>query len=256
MAFDARITRKGSFLKVTDPEGRTVEVEGAEPEEARRFALDEEILSQRLAKTGGTPYRCVDIKAKVEEDLTLSAAAINAMRRDALNQLTAVRARHDLPQLGKAVMPRQRHGVPGAPALTVQVTRRDQITAKLLKMETAMLYVPMHILLEDYDLCMDLAERGNVAVALPRIIHDSQMEKLQENLTTLRGYGIRDALVSNIGQLIPVREADMRLRGDFGLNLYNSGALLMAMDMEFASATLSFEMTLPQIRYVSKCIPC
>ena len=113
----------------------------------------------------------------------------------------------------------------------------------------------MHILLEDYDLCKKLVKRGDVAVVLPRIIHDDEMDELRENLQTLRSYGVRDALVSNIGQLIPVREADMRLRGDFGLNMYNSGALLMARDMEFASATLSFEMTLPQIRYVSKCLP-
>ena len=256
ITFDASITVKGSFLKVTDPDGRTVEVEGAYPEQALRFALDEEILAQRLAKTGGTPYRCVDVKAEVGEDLTLSAAAINAMRRDALNQLTALRARHDMPKLGKAVTTRQRQGVPGRPALTVQVTTREQLTRRLLQTKTAMLYVPMHILLEDYDLCKELAERGDVAVVLPRIIHDDKMEQLAQDLQTLRAQGIRDALISNIGQMIPVRQADMRMRGDFGLNIYNSGSLLMARDMEFASVTLSFEMTLPQIRYVSKCIPC
>ena len=256
VTFEARLTKDGSFLKVTDPDGHTVEVEGAYPETALRFALDEELLAQRLMKTGGTPYRCVDVKATVEEDLTLSAAAINAMRRDALNQLTAIRARHEIPQLGKVVTTRQRYGVPGKPTVTIQVTNREQITGRMLNMEAAMLYIPMHILLEDYGLCKKLASRGNVAVVLPRIIHDDQMETLTENLLTLRGQGIQDALVSNIGQMIPVRSADMRMRGDFGLNLYNSEALLMARDMEFASVTLSFEMTLPQIRYVSKCIPC
>ena len=48
----------------------------------------------------------------------------------------------------------------------------------------------------------------------------------------------------------------MRIRGDFGLNLYNSGAVNMARDLELKSATLSFEMTLPQIRDVSKSVPC
>ena len=48
----------------------------------------------------------------------------------------------------------------------------------------------------------------------------------------------------------------MRARGDFGLNLFNSHALVAAKDLELASATLSFEMTLPQIRDVSKPLPC
>ena len=256
ITFEARITYKESWLKVTDPEGRTVKVEGPLPEPARRVALDEDSLAQRLAKTGGTPYRCAGVHAKIQPDMTLSAAAINAMRRDALNQLTALRARHELPRLGKPLTIRDRYGVPGKPALNIQVTTREQVTGRLLKMETSMIYVPMHILLEDYALTKRLAQRGGAAVVLPRIIHDNEMETLLENLRVLRGQGIKEALVSNIGQLIPVREADMRARGDFGLNLYNSGALLAVRDMELASATLSFEMTLPQIRYISKCLPC
>ena len=48
----------------------------------------------------------------------------------------------------------------------------------------------------------------------------------------------------------------MVLRGDFGLNLYNSGSVNTARQMELSSAMLSFEMTLPQIRDVSKAVPC
>ena len=47
----------------------------------------------------------------------------------------------------------------------------------------------------------------------------------------------------------------MTIRGDFGLNLYNSGAVNTARQLELASACLSFEMTLPQIRDVSKAVP-
>ena len=65
-----------------------------------------------------------------------------------------------------------------------------------------------------------------------------------------------DVLVGNLGHLIPVRGLGLRIRGDYGLNVYNSGAVDMARKLEFASTTLSFEMTMPQIRDVSKLIPC
>ena len=48
----------------------------------------------------------------------------------------------------------------------------------------------------------------------------------------------------------------MELRGDFGLNLFNSGSVNTCRQMELLSATLSFEMTLAQIRDVSKAVPC
>ena len=47
----------------------------------------------------------------------------------------------------------------------------------------------------------------------------------------------------------------MQIHGDFGLNIYNSGAMQVARLLGLASACLSFEMTLPQIRDVSKAVP-
>ena len=256
VGFEVEITKLRTILKALDRDGHTVEVEGPLAEIARSRPLDEDSLVQRLGKTGGTPYRCAGVRVKLDPDVILSASAINAMRRDALNQLTALRARHELPRLGKPGTIREHYGFNGQPRLTVQVTTREQITEKLLAAETAMLYVPMHILLEDYELCKRLARRGGVAVVLPRIIHDGQMAQVEENLRVLRIQGIEEALVSNVGQIIPVREAGLKARGDFGLNIYNSGSILMARDMELESVTLSFEMTFNQIRHVSKALPC
>ena len=48
----------------------------------------------------------------------------------------------------------------------------------------------------------------------------------------------------------------MDIRGDYGLNLYNSGSMNAMRQLGLKSACLSFEMTLPQIRDVSKSVPC
>lgn len=44
----------------------------------------------------------------------------------------------------------------------------------------------------------------------------------------------------------------MRIHGDFGLNIYNSRSMDVMKELELTSATVSFEMTLPQIRDLSK----
>ena len=47
-----------------------------------------------------------------------------------------------------------------------------------------------------------------------------------------------------------------KVRGDFGLNVYNSAAVNSLWRMGMDSITLSMEMTLPQIRDVSKTVAC
>ncbi len=254
--FHAVISQDSSSLTVTDPEGRSCTVEGPVPQLARTQLLTEEDLASRLSKTGGTPYRCVVATAQISPGLTMSAAAINAMRRDALNQLTALRARRESAMLLRLRKIPHFAGNKERPEFTVQVTSREQITQKLVKMNPAVLYVPLHILAEDLTFARQLARKVHVAVALPRIAHDGQLPAIRDALRALREVGIREALVGNLGLLLTVREAGMAIRGDFGLNIYNSLAMYSLREMELLSATLSFEMTLPQVRDISKAVPC
>ena len=103
---------------------------------------------------------------------------------------------------------------------------------------------------------MPSKKRNWVTAVLPRIVTDRDLERIKQDLRTVRDMGVRDALVGNLGLLLPAREAGMRIHGDFGLNIYNSGSVDVARELELASVTLSFEMTLPQIRDVSKSVPC
>ncbi len=254
--FHAVVAENGSSLTVTDPEGRTCTVDGPRPEIARTQLLTREDLAARLEKTGGTPYRCDVVTAAIAPGLILSAAAINAMRRDALNQLTAMRGRRDSVMTLRLRKLPHFSGSKERPDFTVQVTSREQITPKLLKLNPAVLYVPLHILAADTGFCRQLTRRVCVAAVLPRIVHDGQMNTIREDLRAVKAQGVKEALVGNLGLLLPVREAGMAIRGDFGLNLYNSIAMYTIKELELASATLSFEMTLPQIRDVSKAVPC
>ena len=249
------ISTDGSSLTVSDAEGHICTVNGPVPELARNVPLTGAAVAERVSKTGGTPYRCTEVRTRVDPGLILPASAINGLRRDALNQLTALRARREDVTLGRPQRIKDYLGNTGQPGLTVQVSSREQLTNKLINMETAMLYIPIHILLENPELTAALAQRGHVAAVLPRIVHDGELPALKQNLLTLRELGIRDVLVGNIGLLIPAREAKMRIHGDFGLNIYNSRSMDVARDLQLASACLSFEMTMPQIRDLSKAVP-
>ncbi len=254
--FFMEMTSEGSHLRVTDPQGRYCEVEGPRPEIARLRALTREELVSRLEKTGGTPYRCVRARVDMEPGLILSAAAINALRRDALDQLTALRARREKPELRRVPQVMVYKGRKEAPGLTVQVTTKEQITDKLVKLQPDVLYVPLHILAGDELFSVGLSRRVRVAAVLPRVVTDGELRRLEADLISLKKLGIREVLTGNLGLAAFARTLGLGVRGDFGLNLYNSAAVNLAKNLELKSATLSFEMTLPQIRDVSKAVPC
>ena len=254
--FQAKLTASGSSLTVTDPQGRSCTVEGPVPEPVRVTELSEEDLRQRLQKTGGTPYYVTDVSVQITPGVTLSASAINGLRRDALNMLTALRGRTEDVRLGR---PRQVPHFSGSryhPAVTVQVTSREQITGRLLKAAPAVLYVPLHILTEDLAFCRNLTRHTHVCAVLPRIVHDPEIPKLRQDMAAAKSAGVDEVLVGNLGLLLPARDCHMDVRGDFSLNLYSSAGLFAAREMEFVSATVSFEMTLPQIRDAGKALPC
>ncbi|MBQ2892697.1 MAG: U32 family peptidase [Oscillospiraceae bacterium] len=254
--FDTTVTDQVCSLTVTDPQGRKCTVSGPMPQVARTTPLTEEALTERLQKTGGTPFACRNVTAKIQPGVTLSAAAINAMRRDALNQLLAMRARWEPPKLQRPEKIPHYEGRRASPSLTVQVTEMNQITGKLLAQKPEVLYVPLHILAKNPVVCHELARKVTVAAVLPRIVHDHEMAGLKDALKVVKDMGVREALVGNLGLVLAVREAGMRIRGDFGLNLYNSASVNLMKELGAKSATLSFEMTLPQIRDVSKAVPC
>ena len=255
IAFRGVVSTAGSSLTVTDPDGNSCQVIGPMPEIARNLPLTGAMLAERLAKTGGTPYFCAGVTCHVDPGLTMSASTVNAMRRDVLNQLTALRARRDSHVLNKPQRIARASGSREHPGVTVQVTSREQVTEQVLRLKPDVLYVPLHVLMEDGAWTQALMQRVRVCPVLPRIVRDHELPAIKDNLRLLRQLGVREALVGNIGLLIPVRECGMRCRGDFGLNLYNSGAMNAAAELELRSATVSFEMTLPQIRDVSKPLP-
>jgi putative protease len=94
----------------------------------------------------------------------------------------------------------------------------------------------------------------NVVAALPRIIHDNERSAVSEMLKKALDLGITETLVSNIGHIQFARNHGMRVRGDFGLNVFNSESLKVLLNLGLISATLSFELRFTEIRNISKFI--
>ncbi|MBQ3356948.1 MAG: U32 family peptidase [Oscillospiraceae bacterium] len=243
------------MLAAEDALGNVSKVEGGLPEPARYRDLTQTELTERLSKTGGTPYVCTGVRCRIDPGLSVSAAEINRLRREALVKLTALRARSEKVETGTYAEPQHFSGSKSAPVLTVSVLKTEQITPKLCYMAPAVLYAPLSEIVAHPKVYTELCKDMTVAAILPRVVRDDEMSALLSRLDQLPRVGIRRVLLGNLGQISAAQSRGLEIAGDFGLNLYNSRAMTLPKQLGMVSATASFEMSLPQIRDLSKPLP-
>ena len=243
--------RTGQPAALTVSDGvHAVTVTGPVPEAARNRALTAEDAAQRLQKTGGTVFRCETAEVDVGDGLMLTAAAINGLRRDALEALAA--ARTAVPQrrsLPTPALPEGETFSPAAPKLTCSIARLDQLTETLAH-GAEMIYVPIELLpgLTDY------RGRAKLCAVLPRVWRDGDeagFRKILETTPTLSAVSI-----GNAGHMAITEGLPLEKRGDFGLNVFNSRAVAFWQGQELDSVTVSFELRHQQVRELRKYLPC
>lgn len=242
-------------LAVEDPDGNLCRARGPVPEQAVYRSLTPQDLEQQLKKTGGTPYLCTAVRSSLDPDLMLPASAINAMRRDVIAELTAKRGRAAPARLNAYDEPPRYDGIAGEPQLTIAVRTAGQITSRMLSMKPTVLYVPLSELAEHPDLPQRVSVETQLAAILPRVIWSGELAPVARQLRTVYEMGVRQVLAGNLGQLHIARAAGFAVRGDFGLNIVNSRAMRYLREQGLDSQLLSFELTLPQIRDISKAVP-
>ena len=242
-------------LAVEDPDGNLCRTRGPVPEQAVYRSLTPQDLEQQLKKTGGTPYLCTAVRSSLDPDLMLPASAINAMRRDVIAELTAKRGRAAPARLNAYDEPPRYDCIAGEPQLTIAVRTAGQITSRMLSMKPTVLYVPLSELVEHPELRQRVGVETQLAAILPRVIWSGELVPIARQLRTVYEMGVRQVLAGNLGQLHIARAAGFAVRGDFGLNIVNSRAMRYLREQGLDSQLLSFELTLPQIRDISKAVP-
>lgn len=251
------IVKAGANAKLLaqDENGNRAIVEGPRVVKAEKAALSEQAVRDQLYKTGGTPFRCNQVICRIDPGVFLSAAAINTMRREAIAQILEKRG----------TPPVRRHGpLPALPrstaaaektAINVQVSRAEQLTQELAELDIATVYVPLEALSESAALA-PFKEKGiNIAAVLPRVITDTEVPRVREMLEALPALGITEVLLGNIGHIALAKQCGLGVRGDFGLNVFNSYSLSVLGAAGLLSATASFELRMAQVRDMAKSIP-
>ena len=231
-------------LTVRDRDGYAVTVTGEATLLAEKKPTDADRARQNLAKTGGTPYYAEVIDCTIGPGLLVPASALNALRREALEELTARRSAVE-PHPFTDRVPR----LADAPADRRKPKLRARVSAGQLTRRLAGYCDEFQVPLEEAEdvLASGFVRADQVIVEIPRILFDGAPKAL-ELLRWAGELGVRRAWCGNLGAVTLAREAGLLPEGGYSLNVTNAYALRECARLGLGACELSFELDLGEAR--------
>lgn len=240
-----------AVLRVTDGKF-SAEVSGPVPEDALSRPADLEFAEKCLMKTGGTPFYPEKIDAEIDPGISLPAAAINAMRRQALETLLEQKSRvfpHDFAS-GQCFAGFEKHRFGGKPVMWARFQTLEQVcdTAQFEK-----IILPIDCL-SSLDKLPEAYECKLVAELLPVAFPDDE-DSQEQALLRLKALGMTSIYTENLYGAGLGRRLGLEVYGGAGLNAANTAALEALKNIGVSAVTISFELMLAKIKALGGELP-
>ena len=221
--------------------GKSVRVKGAVPEAAHTRPITPEQVQAALSKLGATPFAASCVKVDLQGDVMVAASALNALRRDAAEQMEKMLLDACCPTDVKCetVDVPKPAGKRGA-MRTARFFAPEQITS------TAEAYFDIRYL--PLEIVAGQRVSGCNGVVLPPVIFDGDTDQIRGLLAKARQNGVEHVLVGNIGHLTLLEGFDFAVHGDYRLNAANDATVAALEQLGFADVIASAEMSLAKLR--------
>ena len=219
----------------------TVTVYGDIPEKAINRPLDKDSVLERVSKTGGTPYFFENLTANLDDALILRASSLNALRRDALDKLSSLRAKTEELSPDYSCFGKGENKEYSGIKTYARIDNASQLTDALKSVCT--LIVPIDINLEE------LKDYNNLAVELPRGISNEQY--IKERLILFKEKGIDTAFCGTLAASEIAKEIGLNTVANFGFNVYSSYTAKYHKEQGAKAVVLSSEILLKDAAKIS-----
>ena len=215
-----------------------VEVTGDVIQRATGRGFDADRAGAQLRRTGGTAYRMDRVDMDADADAFAPASLLNALRRDALSRLDALRC--EIRRETRRFTPPEIRGENSRkPALLAQSGNPELLKRALAWGADAAVFCPEDLRALD---SADLPER--FALAIPAVLTGEALDRLNAWANS-RSDRIEATLLSNVGQL--GLQWPGRRVGDYMLNVGNDISVSQLSDWGLEAFTPSVELTAAQI---------
>lgn len=227
----------------------SVESEAA-PEKARGAELSAETVVERMKKLGGTQFKAGEITAEVDEGLYVSAAVLNALRREICQKLETLVLEKNTPKYSIFSLEyscEKLNNIHKSVQFRAEVSDEKQLK-QALELPFELIYAPMGLL------SGSTPNKEKIAIIPPFILSDCE-EETEKRLEKLREFGFTKALAHTLGHAFLLKKHGFSVLGGFRMNVLNSLSARVCEEFGFADITLSFEGTAAKLSEINSSIP-
>lgn len=220
------------------------------PEPASGSAIDSEAVCERMKKLGGTQFKAGKITALADSELYVSAAALNALRRELCRRLEALVLEKKTPNYRVLPFEYSREKVNiihGEIHLRAEVSDENQL-AQALELPFELIYAPMGLLSEK------TPDKAKIVIIPPFVLSDCE-EETEKRLDKLREIGFTKALAHTLGHAFLLKKHGFSVLGGFRMNVLNGLSARVCEEFGFEDITLSFEGTAQRLSEINCEIP-
>ena len=220
------------------------------PEPASGSAIDSEAVCERMKKLGGTQFKAGKITAFADEGLYVSAAALNALRREICRRLEELVLEKNTPNyrvLPFEYLRKSANIIHNEVRLRAEISDENQL-AQALELPFELIYAPMGLLSEK------TSEKDKIVIIPPFVLSDCE-EETSRRLDKLREIGFTKALAHTLGHAFLLKKHGFSVLGGFRMNVLNGLSARVCEDFGFEDITLSFEGAAQRLSEISCGIP-
>ena len=222
----------------------TVNVYGEVPDIAVNRPVTADTLEKAISKMGGTPYYIKNFTCRTDGGLAVSAAALNALRREGVEKLNEARATVS-PCTALPFAPVFPSPKTVTPKFYLRLENAEQLPHDLTGVAAVSLPLESELSAAE-NACGRIPENIIKIVDIPRGIISEKA--ISERLQKFKALGFEYAACGNLAVIPLAESAGLKIIADFGLNVYNTHTAGLLNSLGAEITVLSPELLLENAR--------
>jgi putative protease len=234
------------------------------PEKAINKPLTQDRISEQLMKMGSTPFNVAQLILEIDNDVVIPISELNNIRRKAAELLenkiilsTKKKIKIGNGDLYKSLLhfPGNSHERNKKVKICTMLYSLD-VNLDLSRINADRIYIPYTSMLnEEVKTSVNkLRTEGKEVLAyIPSVTKGKYSEILDKSVQSV-AQSVDGFLVGNLGMVHTLKERlgeNVKLVGDYSLNILNSSTLHFYKELGYSGATLSYELNLTQLNTLS-----